>query len=71
MIDIRAFIDELEKISAAPGQVLTGARNLVKANPNLIKYPLIGGAGITAWEMLRKAKRRYDIGKAYEEAQGG
>jgi len=74
-MDLNAFVDELTKISGislAPiGKAISSSRSLVKTSPNLIKYPLIAGSGIGMWELMRRAKRRYDIGKAYEEAQGG
>ena len=68
-VDLEAFADELEKIAIKAGTI-SGIRGALKARPSLIQYPLVAGGGITLWELSRRAKRRYDIGKAYEEAQG-
>ena len=51
-----AFSDELEKIGIAiPGGV------------KMLKYPLMIGGGVLGWEHLKKMKRRYDIGRQYDE----
>lgn len=51
-----AFSDELEKIGIAiPGGV------------KMLKYPLMVGGGVLGWEHLKKMKRRYDIGRQYDE----
>ena len=53
---IEAFADELEKIGIAiPGGV------------KMLKYPLMVGGGVLGWEHLKKMKRRYDIGRQYDE----
>jgi hypothetical protein len=65
----RAFFDELEKISFRQ-QLSSAAERLGSSGKwNLVKYPLMVGGGIAGWEHLKRMKRRYDIGKAVEQAQ--
>lgn len=52
---VQAFLDELEKIGIA----LPSLKHM--------KYPLAAGGGILGWEQLKKLKRRYEIGKQFEE----
>lgn len=54
-----AFADELEKIGVPIPSAVLKARHL--------KYPLMVGGGVLGWEHLKKMKRRYDIGRQYEE----
>jgi hypothetical protein len=73
-VDIKAFVDELEKISglgAAKDLALRALAASKKVQAKHLKYPAAALAGIGMWETAGKAKRRYEIGKAYEEAQGG
>lgn len=54
-----AFTDELEKIGLS---VPTAALKLKH-----LKYPLMMGGGIGAWEHGKTMKNRYDIGKQVEK----
>ena len=73
MANWNAFVDESMEKTAGLAQmkdIVLKARQAAATNPNLIKYPLIGAGGIIGWKQIEKAKRRYDIGSAYENAQG-
>jgi hypothetical protein len=61
---IAAFADELEKIGVTiPGiNIPTTALKL-----RHLKYPLMIGGGIGAWEHSKTMKNRYDIGKQVEQ----
>ena len=74
MTNWNAFVDETMEKSANAAQMkdfIMKARAAVAKNPNLVKYPAVAGAGILGYKGLERAKRRYDIGTAYEEARGG
>jgi hypothetical protein len=68
-----AFVDDTKEKTADLSKmkaVIDKARQVIAKNPNLVKYPAVGTAGVLGWKGLERAKRRYDIGTAYEEAQG-
>lgn len=74
IIDIEAFVDELEKISglgATKEMVLKALSSAKRLRPGHLKYPAVGVGSILAVDKARELKRQRDIGKAYEEAQGG
>jgi hypothetical protein len=69
---IDAFVDELEKIGGAADSIVN-ATSKGKGLPGklkYLKYPLMIGGGVAGWEQLKKMKRRYDIGSAYESQRG-
>ena len=57
-----AFSDELEKIGVAGPAAVA-----LKGYGKFLKYPLMVGGGVAGWEHLKKMKRRYDIGKQYDQ----
>lgn len=69
--NFEAFVDELEKISANLGSAAKSAIEAAKkVKLRHLKYPAVALGAIEAASLGRTAKRRYEIGKAYEEAQG-
>lgn len=71
MINILSFVDELEKISGLGTAAKAAVEAVKKIKPSHLKYPAVGLGSIMAVDKLRELKRQRDIGKAYEEAQGG
>ena len=69
-VDLEAFADELEKIAAAGPWVRKAIETAKRVKPGHLKYPAVAVGAITAADLAEMAKRRYDIGKAYEESQG-
>lgn len=62
MISMHSFVDEMMKISAPIS--MADAMKLMQKH---WKYPAAAAAGATGLHGAGTAKRRYDIGKAYEE----
>jgi hypothetical protein len=69
-VDLYAFADELEKISGLGSAAKSAVEIAKKIKPGHLVYPGVAVGTLAAANLAGTAKRRYDIGKAYEEAQG-